>query len=280
MKNKITKLFRNIGKIVLYFLFYSILAFLLASSLYVIFKLTKEVFGNSDNKTQILLGIAPTLLSAVICITGLATFTISLINNGRKKKYNKIEKTNEFIKLFNEKIIYDLNITTRIINSTNAIINTQVTFKPLLVDQKDAFESYNDFLTKNNISYKETLFYSAATVFLVENNELTSDMIKYCNAIINAGLGKLSSKSNTLGTVQLLYLFKRKRISVLNYFENLAICYINETVNTNLVDEQFKIILESIIPLFYYEIYRLEKINSYPYLNRMLKIMLEDKIVI
>ena len=63
------------------------------------------------------------------------------------------------------------------------------------------------------------------------------------------------------------------RIKVLNYFERMAIEYVNGLISEELIDVQFKTIISSIVSDFYYLIYTDEGLNSYPYLNVMLQKM-------
>lgn len=225
------------------------------------------------NKAQTLASIAATTLSFAIALTGLATFLVSYVKGFRKNSIEKTNKTTYFIKEFNDCVLNDLNIVQRILKGTSKYIMWNKSFEPLLADQKELFDEFNQHMAKKKIVYKEKLYYCCAEIFYLERDELHQNMRNFCSTIIKGKISNAGTYVRSIGANQLLYLFKRKRIGILNYFENLAVCYINEMVDTKLVDEQFKDMLIEIIPYFYYEIYRLEKIKSYPYLNKMLDIM-------
>ncbi len=277
LNNKTRKNIRSIGKAIPHILFYLLAVALLLASIYVVVLLLKEVLPNptSENRIQLYVGLGTTLLSLVIGLTGIATFLTSSLINSKKEKYARIEKTNAFIKEFNQSIIDDLNIVTRTMNSTFAEFKWKCEFEPSLSDQKEVFNKFSEITKKHPATYKEVLCFNIATILIGENNVLNQDARDFSKTIIKNKMNTKNLYANTIGGTQLLYIFKRKRVAILNYFENLSICYINETIDTNLVDEQFKEILISTIPLLYYEIYRLEKLNSYPYLNKTLKIMQE-----
>lgn len=278
LKNKTKKRIVTFFKALPYALFYIFDLALLLGAILVVVQLFTSLSKTDNTKEisiQILVGIGASLLSLVIGITGLVTFIVSSINSSKNKKDNRIEKTTSFIKEFNNEIIIDLNIVTRIMKSTSRNINWDGMFDPLLVDQKTKFDQLNKFMADNKIIYKEKLYYNIAEVLFVENNLLNSVLMSFCETVLKEKISNAWKYSNSKGAVQLLYLFKRKRIRVLNYFENLAVCFINETIDTDLVIEQFKHILLDTIPLLYFEVYRLEGLNSYPYLNKMLKIMQE-----
>lgn len=272
---KVKKRFFSIVKKIPYILFYVFdlalitVAVLVAIQLFI--ALTKDFEGKDP--IQILVGIGATLLSLVIGLTGLVSFIVNSINTSKNNHKNQIEATTKLIEDFNNNVLNDLNIVTRVLRLTQSQIKWNGQFEPLFNDQEKAVNDFQNHLAANKINYKEILFYFSAQVLYVENNELNPEMSKFCDYTIKSGLKNANKGLPTIGGTQLLYVFKRKRISILNYFEKLSICYINKTIDPDLVEEQFCAILLRLIPLVYYEIYRLEKLSSYPYLNKMLEIM-------
>lgn len=232
------------------------------------------VSGSGDVSTaEILASIAATTLSFAIALTGLATFLVSYVKGFKKSSIEKTKRTTAFIKEFNDTILDDLNMVERILNSTLKKIGWDKSFKPVLSDQKELFDEFNKYMEDKSIVYKQYLYYYCASIFYLEKDELNSEMKQFCKDVAAYEISDAKKYVKSIGAIQLLYVFKRKRVAILNYFENLGICYINELVDRKLVDEQLKDMLETIIPKFYYEIYRLEKTKSYPYLNKMLDIM-------
>ena len=69
----------------------------------------------------------------------------------------------------------------------------------------------------------------------------------------------------------LLNLYRERRIKVLNFFENMAIKYMNNMLDRNLFDAQFKDIILEAAKVFYYDIYKNEGTKSYPSLLMLCK---------
>ena len=226
---------------------------------------------------QLIVGLVASILSFVLCLNAIFGNIIVRLNNKKKENSEKAISVSNYIRDFNNNVLDDLTIAERIVKRLEKNLGFQFSFNPSLQNQEENIKKYKQQLQNSGRQYDDVLLYSIATVFYT-NNSLAGNahMIKFAENVIQANSGSSASAKSyvqTIGGSGFLAEFRRMRIKVLNYFERMAVEYANGSISEELANAQFKDILISIIPLFYYLIYIDEGLNSYPYLNVMLQKM-------
>lgn len=275
-KKRLLRVLRNIP-FALYVLF---VAALLGLTIYLSSLIIGKLYVcNDDNQYgQLIIGLVASVLSFVLCLNAILGNIVTKINNKRKDGKDIKISVSAYIKDFNNNVLIDLTLVRRIIKRTEEYLQLQLKFDCSLQNQKERVEEFNNLLNANNKIFNEALLYSIATVFYTSNKLVGNmQMTNFAESVIKSNSNSsmpLKSYVKTIGGSEFLFEFRRMRIKVLNYFERMAVEYVNGLVSEELVDVQFKEILSSLIPSFYYLIYNDEGLNSYPYLNVMLQKMM------
>ena len=226
---------------------------------------------------QLIVGLVASTLSFVLCSNAIMGSIANKINSGKKDSKDKKIAVSKYIKDFNNDVLEDLTFTRRIIKRTEDFLSIDFKFESSLQNQADNVSKFEKLLNENGKVFKEALLYSTATVFYTSNKLAGNEpMRKYAESVINSAVNQqptISKYVKTIAGSEFFYEFRRMRIKVLNYFERMAIEYVNGLISEELIDVQFKTIISSIVSDFYYLIYTDEGLNSYPYLNVMLQKM-------
>lgn len=234
-------------------------------------KIQKQVY------VQLLLGLAATILSLVLAINALSS---SISNkNSRKKENIRLTTTalTTFIDVFNNRYLATLNRQISLLDCLESKKGITFAFDVSLNNQKENVEKVDNFLTKNNLDFMEEYLYYCSVFSFSGDIQFDQNVVNLRNIIISDRKnGKsISGYVSSIGGSEIIRYFRKERIDILNFFENLGISYFNENVNRVMVEAQFKHMLQRIIPLFYYLIYKDEGLDCYPYLNMMLKYIFE-----
>lgn len=273
------KRFFNVLRNIPFGLYVLIVAALLVAVVVLSAFIIKKLLACEDEGqyVQLIVGLVASILSFVLCLNAIFGNIIVRLNNKKKENSEKAISVSNYIRDFNNNVLEDLTVTERIVKRLEKNLGFQFSFNPSLQNQEENIKKYKQHLQNSGRQYDDVLLYSIATVFYT-NNSLAgnSHMIKFAENVIQANSGSSAlakSYVQTIGGSGFLAEFRRMRIKVLNYFERMAVEYANGSISEELANAQFKDILISIIPLFYYLIYIDEGLNSYPYLNVMLQKM-------
>lgn len=229
----------------------------------IVFFFRENKNGDTSELHAILIGLAGSLFSAGILLNALGTYLFNNRNSDKNYKDNKRKAVIELIKEFNLQILPLFNFTKTIANSTKGSIkNVTLKIEPTLQIQDEAVKKFEDGLSDKD-AYQNALIKNTIVYLIAESNTVSSQFIDYLQKLVTGEHGYKVDK-NTVGCSIVLKIYHQRRIEVLNFFENLAIQYMNDMVDKALVDAQFKdVILEAVV-LFYYDIYKKEGNASYP----------------
>lgn len=234
------------------------------------------MIGDDNNKASIIAGIVTSLLTTVLAIQGIA----SLVRTTQEKDFNKktklIANVESLISRFNEMYMSDLNLVQSTIERLHTKNNISFSFEPSLNNQKnnmknaDAVISYEDYL--------DLLYVRASVRFYSIKGLLNESVRDYSIKSNKMTKDELIKTRNTIGRNEVDTLFREKRIKVLNFLEEVALCYTTEVVDKSIIQTQFFHIIKSFIPTVYYLIYKDEGVDCYPCLSVLTKVIKELKI--
>lgn len=230
-----------------------------------------------STKIQLIIGIVGSVLSFILCLNGIMGTIISIVKYLKKKEENNYEKASIFIKDFNDNILEDLAAISKVAYRVEAEAAFSKRFASSFANQETLVAEYEAHLANKKMAHKEILLFAISTVFYTSKDLVGNiQMIQFAETVINAkntGSKPISSFVKTIGGLELFSMFKQRRIKVLNFFERLAVEYVNGSVAEELIDVQFNQILDDVSSMLYYYVYTNEGLDSYPYLNVMLQKM-------
>lgn len=278
-KNKISKTKREEKLRRLPFWLFIIFMFLLVAGTIVLTGfIIKEITVCSETSLyiQLLLGLAATILSIIIAINGIATMIVNNINKEKELERQKTETISKFIEMFNKNYLSKIDSMNRIVNRI-CKKGLVIKFNVSLSKQVEEIEEFNTQMQNANIDFKSECLYACAVEGYTRTAQFSDDIVDFCERVIKDRKASkpINKKVTTIGGVAVRRFYRSERIAILNFFEDLAISYFNDKLNREMVNAQFKPMLDKIIPSFYYFIYTDEGIDCYPYLNMMLDYMHE-----
>ena len=279
LKKRFSKFARNIP-----FGLYIVFVSSLLVGVIILFCLLLKKFNSELEDTlyvQLIVGLVASVLSFILCLNGILSKIIDKTNAHKKKREKQYKKASLFIQDFNDNIMTELTLVNRVILRVEAETKFNKRFEPLFNNQNDLVKEYEMFLTSNHLVHDDILLFAISTI-LYTNNVLigNTQMTQFAESVIrakNTGSTSVSTYVKTIGGSELFTIFNQSRIKVLNFFERLAVEYVNESVAEELINTQFEHILNRVSSMFYYYIYKGEGLDSYPYLNVMLQKMHIDK---
>lgn len=226
---------------------------------------------------QLIVGLIASFLSFVLCINGIFSTIISIVNRRRDAKNKRNASVSSYIKDFNTNILEDMSFVNNVLKGVEKDVGFSEKFDSSFQNQAKTVEKLEAHLKTKNINYDEVLLYRTA-IALYTSNRLNNNpnMTRYLENILNDkknNPAKFGKHVTTIGGKEILNRFTLARIKVLNYFERMAIEFVNGNLSEELTEVQFSDILLKISSSYYYLIYKDEGLNCYPYLNVMLQII-------
>lgn len=245
---------------------------------FLIIRLISSLKNNNDDFSQLLIALVPIILSLIIASNGLFTVIINHINGAKEDDKQKTIILTQFIDTFNNRYLFKINKVSNIMNYIYSNNNIPYSFKASLEKQEDKINELDTYISQKGIDFmSEYLYYCIISSYCAENCFSDDTRKFYTQLVKEKNSGKtISGYKNTVAAIELLRFYRKERIDILNFFENVAISFFNNTVNQQMVIYQFGSMLRTIIPLFYYFIYKNEGIDCYPYLNMMLEYIPEE----
>ena len=212
---------------------------------------------DTTTKYQLIIGLATSLFSMVLA----ANSVISSFINQAKVNNQKTEATISLINDFNNNFLEDLVFVRRSIKMANQVKSYNPYGKPLIDKAESPFvslpsgTSFSDYKAEI-IRYSFLDLYSRA-------NQISESLSEYLTNHTNYA-------ANTVANQSIYFIFKQKRIRILNFFESMAIGIGNQITSGALLKNQFSNLLDKTIPLFLIFIYNEEGEECYPALRAML----------
>ena len=259
MKEFLRKCFRKVVSVFKFFIKFIFMPLILIGGITVtIIIVCLLVKSNEDSaKYQLLIGLATSLFSMVLG----ANSVISAFINQAKVNNQKTEATISLINDFNNNYFEDLVFVGHSIRMANQVKSYSPNVDPIIDKAEHPATSFPSGVTY--IDYKaEIIKYSFIDLYS-KPNQISEGLSNYLRNNQNYG-------TNTVANQAIYYIFKQKRIRILNFFESMAIGIGNKITSGALLKNQFSDLLNKTIPLFAVFIYNEEGEECYPALRAML----------
>ncbi len=230
--------------------------------LLIFFFLENKNFNTKELHT-IAIGIAGSLFSAGILLNAVGTYLFNERSRRAKEKETKLGAVIEAIKEFNYSTTPLYRFTKNVqVEVRGSLKKARLKVEPSLEIQEEAIKKFESEF-ENEDEYQNLLIKKTILFLTIEPNVVSNSFSEHISKVYNGEKGYKLDK-NTIGCSQVLRIYHERRIKVLNFFESLAIQYMNNLLDRELVDAQFKDIIIEVVKLFYYDIYKKEGNVSYP----------------
>ena len=237
----------------------------------VIFFFIENKSGNTKELHAIAIGIAGSLFSGGILLNAIGSHLSSRRSYFSNLKESRLKLINDIVREYNYEVITLYNFTKCVQTSARtALKKAKLDIISSLTVQEDAVKNFENAF-ENEDEYIDSLIRSTILFLSFEKGSLDDKYLDYLNKVYS-GNPMFPLNKNKIGCAQVLRIYHERRIKVLNFFENIAIQYMNELIDRDLFDAQFKSIIIDIINLFYYDIYKKEGNVSYPSLLMLCEI--------